>query len=117
MFGAYSTREHGFLVVEYMQQGSLYDVLHNKSMQSRMTWKTRLQMALDASRGMEYLHRQNPPILHRDVKSLNFLVDDRWVVKVGDFGFASNSFDKVKRIGVLSLIYFDKMKQIYSTLR
>ncbi|KAJ6388711.1 hypothetical protein OIU77_027133 [Salix suchowensis] len=45
-------------------------------------------MALDVARGMNYLHHRNPPILHRDLKSSNLLVDKNWTVKVGDFGLS-----------------------------
>eukprot|EP01119_Soliformovum_irregulare_P025617 TRINITY_DN9540_c0_g1_i1.p1 TRINITY_DN9540_c0_g1~~TRINITY_DN9540_c0_g1_i1.p1 ORF type:complete len:1017 (-),score=167.78 TRINITY_DN9540_c0_g1_i1:32-3082(-) len=100
LFGAYTTPSHGFLCMEFMHQGSLFDILHNKALVDHFSWKMRYQMALDAARGMDYLHRQSPPILHRDVKSLNFLVDDRWIVKVGDFGFASDSFKPLRRIGI-----------------
>jgi len=45
-----------------------------------------LACALQAARGMQYLHNSNPPICHRDLKSSNLVVDDHWVVKVTDFG-------------------------------
>jgi serine/threonine protein kinase len=45
-------------------------------------------MALDAARGMNYLHSCNPVIVHRDLKSPNLLVDKNWVVKVCDFGLS-----------------------------
>ncbi|GMP76320.1 hypothetical protein CsSME_00033054 [Camellia sinensis var. sinensis] len=45
-------------------------------------------MALDVARGMNYLHHYNPPIIHRDLKSSNLLVDKNWTVKVGDFGLS-----------------------------
>ncbi|KAF9619788.1 hypothetical protein IFM89_009310 [Coptis chinensis] len=45
-------------------------------------------MALDIARGMNYLHRCKPPVIHRDLKSSNLLVDKNWTVKVGDFGLS-----------------------------
>ena len=45
-----------------------------------------LMCAIQAARGMSYLHSHSPPICHRDLKSSNLLVDSRWVVKVADFG-------------------------------
>ncbi|CAI7814595.1 unnamed protein product [Closterium sp. NIES-53] len=45
-------------------------------------------MALDVAKGMNYLHCCNPPIVHRDLKSQNLLVDKNWVVKVCDFGLS-----------------------------
>jgi serine/threonine protein kinase len=45
-------------------------------------------MALDAAKGMLHLHSQNPPVLHRDLKSANLMVDKHWNVKVADFNLA-----------------------------
>lgn len=45
-------------------------------------------MALDIARGMNYLHNCNPPIIHRDLKTSNLLVDKNWTVKVADFGLS-----------------------------
>jgi serine/threonine protein kinase len=45
-------------------------------------------MALDVVKGMNYLHRCSPPVVHRDLKSPNLLVDKNWTVKVGDFGLS-----------------------------
>lgn len=42
----------------------------------------------DAAKGMAHLHAQDPPIIHRDLKSSNLLVDKKWTVKVCDFGVA-----------------------------
>ena len=45
-------------------------------------------MAFDAAKGMQYLHSRQPPIIHRDLKSPNLLVDAHWHVKVSDFGLS-----------------------------
>jgi serine/threonine protein kinase len=45
-------------------------------------------MALDVVKGMNYLHRCSPPVVHRDLKSPNLLVDKNWTVKVADFGLS-----------------------------
>lgn len=74
------------LVTEYCARGNLFDLLHNPKVP--LPWGLRKQMALDAARGMNYLHTSTPVIIHRDLKSLNLLVDDRWAVKVADFGLA-----------------------------
>lgn len=44
-------------------------------------------MALQTARGMNYLHMFKPPILHRDLKSLNLMLDETWTIKIGDFGW------------------------------
>ncbi|KAL8543759.1 hypothetical protein ACS0TY_004356 [Phlomoides rotata] len=74
------------MVTEYMTRGSLFKVLH-RSNQS-LDIRRRLQMAVDVARGMNYLHCRNPPVVHRDLKSSNLLVDKSWNVKVGDFGLS-----------------------------
>jgi serine/threonine protein kinase len=74
------------LITEFCARGNLFDLLHNSSIQ--LSWTLRKQMALDAARGMNFLHTSSPVIIHRDLKSLNLLVDDRWTVKVSDFGLS-----------------------------
>ncbi|RVX09090.1 putative serine/threonine-protein kinase SIS8 [Vitis vinifera] len=66
--------------------GSLFRVLHKSN--QVLDIRRRLRMALDVARGMNYLHHRNPPIVHRDLKSSNLLVDKNWNVKVGDFGLS-----------------------------
>ncbi|CAN1259333.1 Putative serine/threonine-protein kinase-like protein CCR3 [Linum perenne] len=51
------------------------------------SWKMRIKVALDAARGIDYLHNYAvPPIIHRDIKSSNILLDENWVARVSDFG-------------------------------
>ncbi|WVZ15504.1 hypothetical protein V8G54_013070 [Vigna mungo] len=67
-------------------RGSLYRLLHRPN--SQLDERRRLKMAIDAARGMNYLHNCTPVIVHRDLKSPNLLVDKNWVVKVCDFGLS-----------------------------
>lgn len=77
------------LVYEYMENGSLHDHLHNLYSSYIMSWPTRIKVALDAARGLQYLHvYADPPIIHRDIKSSNILLDDEWTGKVSDFGLS-----------------------------
>ena len=74
-----------FLVMEYLRRGSLYDNLHNPRVQ--LEQEDMLRFALDIARGMRYLHSSNPPQIHRDLKSPNLFVSNKWVVKIGDLEF------------------------------
>src|SRR4051812_16472921 len=62
-----------------MPRGSVRDVLNSKE---SLPFRLRLKMALDAATGMNYLHHFDPPIMHRDLKSHNLLVDANFSVKV-----------------------------------
>ncbi|KAJ7538881.1 hypothetical protein O6H91_11G067300 [Diphasiastrum complanatum] len=84
--GAITSPERLGIVTEFLPRGSLFRLLHRHT--PGMDWKRRLRMALDVARGMNYLHHFTPPIVHRDLKSSNLLVDRNWTVKVGDFGLS-----------------------------
>jgi serine/threonine protein kinase len=75
------------VVTEYCARGSLNDVLKrartSTSLRGHLDWSRRLHMALDAAKGMLYLHSCTPAVIHRDLKSANLLVDKHWRVKVG----------------------------------
>ncbi|XP_078161690.1 putative serine/threonine-protein kinase-like protein CCR3 [Carex rostrata] len=80
-------------VFEYMINKDLVGNLHPRMWQMRTqlctSWKLRIKVLLDAARGIEYLHRYcEPKIIHRDIKSANILLDEKWVAKISDFGFA-----------------------------
>ena len=80
------------VVTEYCARGSLCDVLkragHSPATAAALDWPRRLAMALDAAKGMTYLHSSDPPVIHRDLKSPNLLVDRHWRVKVCDFNLS-----------------------------
>lgn len=73
------------IVMEYMTMGSLYTILQSDV---ELPWKLLQKMALDAARGMNFLHKSNPIVMHRDLKTQNLLVDENWRVKVSDFGLS-----------------------------
>ena len=75
------------IVMEFMPRGSLHDILHNRSIS--IEWPRVLDMMADTAKGMTYLHRCKPPVMHRDLKSHNLLVDEYWNVKVCDFGLST----------------------------
>ncbi|CAH2076587.1 unnamed protein product [Thlaspi arvense] len=72
------------IVTEFMTRGSIYDFLHKQKGVFKL--QSLLKVALDVSKGMNYLHQNN--IIHRDLKTANLLMDEHEVVKVADFGVA-----------------------------
>ncbi|XP_019089947.1 PREDICTED: probable receptor-like protein kinase At1g80640 isoform X2 [Camelina sativa] len=86
----YSTNDTArFIVYELMPNVSLESHLHGASHGSTITWPMRMKIALDVSRGLEYLHEHcHPAIIHRDLKSSNILLDSNFNAKISDFGLA-----------------------------
>lgn len=72
------------IVTEFMSGGSVYDYLRKQKVLLKMPML--LRVAIDASKGMDYLHQNS--IIHRDLKAANLLLDENEVVKVADFGVA-----------------------------
>ncbi|KAL4447322.1 hypothetical protein ABPG77_007355 [Micractinium sp. CCAP 211/92] len=80
------------IITEFCSRGSLADVLRqarsSPEAARELTWPRRLAMALDAALGVLYLHTRPHPIVHRDLKSPNLLVEDSWRVKVTDLNLS-----------------------------
>jgi serine/threonine protein kinase len=80
------------IVTEYCPRGSLYDVLSTARRDPvaarQLTWTRRLHLAMGAAQGMLHLHTRTPPVLHRDIKSPNILVNAAWKAKVCDLNLA-----------------------------
>jgi len=76
------------LVYEFVSNGTLFDFIHStKDKENNPTWKTRLKIAAETAGALSYLHSSaSIPIIHRDVKSTNILLDDNYTTKVSDFG-------------------------------
>ncbi|GMI88041.1 serine/threonine/tyrosine kinase 46 [Hibiscus trionum] len=72
------------IITEFMSGGSVYDYLHKHKGVFKLP--TLLKVAIDVSKGMNYLHQND--IIHRDLKAANLLMDENEVVKVADFGVA-----------------------------
>ncbi|KAK8526481.1 hypothetical protein V6N11_075676 [Hibiscus sabdariffa] len=90
LIGYCADGKHRFLVYEYMQKGNLQDHL-NGSCEKKMDWPSRLKVAIGASRGLAYLHSNSEvgiPIVHRDFKSTNVLLNGNFEAKISDFGLA-----------------------------
>ncbi|GKV36583.1 hypothetical protein SLEP1_g44696 [Rubroshorea leprosula] len=75
------------LIYEYMANGNLGQYLSEKS-ERVLSWGERLQIAVDAAHGLEFLHGCKPPIVHRDLKPANILLTENMQAKISDFGLS-----------------------------
>ncbi|WVZ86967.1 hypothetical protein U9M48_033677 [Paspalum notatum var. saurae] len=84
------------LVYEFIPNGTLFHHIHNRDAPRPLTWEEGLRIAAETAEAIAYLHSTSSiPIIHRDIKSSNILLDENFVAKVADFG-ASRSvpFDR-----------------------
>ncbi|KAL2920868.1 Wall-associated receptor kinase 3 [Bienertia sinuspersici] len=81
------SNEIPLLVYEFISNGTLHEHLHDESKARFLTWDVRLRIATEVSEVLAYLHTTiSIPIIHRDIKSANILLDDNYTAKVADFG-------------------------------
>ncbi|KAJ0908910.1 putative protein kinase RLK-Pelle-RLCK-VIIa-1 family [Helianthus annuus] len=90
LIGYCSENEELLLVYEFMPLGSLEEHLHDpKPYMKPLDWNTRIKIALGTARGLNHLHHhREPPIIYRDMKSANILLDDGYHPKISDLGLA-----------------------------
>lgn len=113
--GACTKPPHLGLVLEYCSQGSLWSVLQNPD--KTLAWEDRKKIAMDTAKGVFYLHSFKPPILHRDLKSLNLLLDDSWRTKLIDFGWTRNLDVKMTgKIGNFMIILSENAAKLYKNV-
>ncbi|XP_047321688.1 probable serine/threonine-protein kinase PBL21 isoform X2 [Impatiens glandulifera] len=91
LLGYCTDGDQKLLVYEYMAMGSLEDHLYDlgNGTKEHLNWLTRIKIAVGAAKGLEYLHcKANPPVIYRDLKSANILLDGDFNPKLSDFGLA-----------------------------
>ncbi|TVU20529.1 hypothetical protein EJB05_36742, partial [Eragrostis curvula] len=90
MIGYCKDGEYMALVYEYMSEGTLQEHIAGNGPNGRfLTWRQRVKIALESAQGLEYLHRGcNPPLIHRDVKATNILLNSKLEAKIADFGLS-----------------------------
>ncbi|XP_031263608.1 PTI1-like tyrosine-protein kinase 1, partial [Pistacia vera] len=93
------------LAYEFATMGSLHDILHGrKGVQGAqpgpvLDWMTRVRIAVDAARGLEYLHEKvQPSIIHRDIRSSNVLLFEDFKAKIADFNLSNQAPDMAARL-------------------
>ncbi|KAI4382463.1 hypothetical protein MLD38_008426 [Melastoma candidum] len=91
LIGYASGEDHLYLVYEFIPNGSLSEHLHDPFLKGHqpLSWTVRTEIALDAARGIEYIHdHTKAQYVHRDIKTSNILLDEGHRAKVSDFGLA-----------------------------
>ncbi|KAL0362771.1 UNVERIFIED_CONTAM: Calcium/calmodulin-regulated receptor-like kinase [Sesamum calycinum] len=88
LVGYCAEKNQHMLIYVYMSRGSLASHLYSEKFEP-LNWELRVQIALDVARGLEYLHDGAvPPVIHRDIKSSNILLDQSMRARVADFGLS-----------------------------
>lgn len=100
LVGYCEERGQSILVYEYMHHGTLRDHLYGSSSERKpLDWISRMLIAEDAAKGIEYLHSGcNPSIIHRDIKSSNILLDIHMRAKVSDFGLSRSADEEMTHV-------------------
>ncbi|XBJ19459.1 hypothetical protein VPH35_010435 [Triticum aestivum] len=90
MIGYCKDGKYMALIYEYMSEGTLHEHIEGSKRDGGcLSWSQRLRIALESAQGLEYLHKGcNPPIIHRDIKATNILLNVRLEAKIADFGLS-----------------------------
>ncbi|ESQ33249.1 hypothetical protein EUTSA_v10004211mg [Eutrema salsugineum] len=89
LIGYCCEEEHRLLVYEFMPRGSLESQLFRRCSIS-LPWLTRMKIAHGAAKGLQFLHEAEKPVIYRDFKASNILLDSNYTAKLSDFGLAKD---------------------------
>ncbi|OHT01385.1 TKL family protein kinase [Tritrichomonas foetus] len=106
------TQEAPFCIItEYLPKGSLYDIIHNSP--QHLTPTRRSIIAVDVAQGLVYLHSQG--IIHRDMKTLNVLINDQYRARICDFGMAKTRSEHQPMTGLIGTAHWMAPEVLMST--
>ncbi|XP_072989453.1 uncharacterized protein [Typha latifolia] len=107
LLGYLHKESEAMILYEYMPNGSLWEALHGpQAGRTLVDWVSRYNVATGVAQGLAYLHHDcHPPIIHRDIKSNNILLDGNMEARIADFGLARMMVQKNETVSTVAGSY------------